>query len=138
MVLADCENELFRDSSRGQEGGSFFLATLLNRKDARTQRGKDAVDAFEEYFLLKAQARFCHYFIRKFELNPCLDNTPPLLKNASAERKRTFLHEKVSSALKDLMPFFKNAKDVDPLLIDFPVENGRRNSSKENIQKFKI
>ena len=85
MVLADCQNEMFRNGSRGLEGGSFFVSTLLNRKDARTQKGKDAVDAFEEFFLLKADARFCHYIISKFGLNPFLDNTPPLLKHASAD-----------------------------------------------------
>ena len=57
MVLADCENEMFREPSRGLEGGSYFLSTLLNRKDAHTKKGKDAIDAMEEYFLLKADAR---------------------------------------------------------------------------------
>ena len=37
MAVADCESELFRDSSRGLDGGAFFLATLLNRKDAKNK-----------------------------------------------------------------------------------------------------
>ena len=129
MVLADCENELFRDGSRGLEGGSFFLATLLNRKDARTKKGKDAIDALEEFFLLKADARFCHYFLRKFELNPCVDNTPPGLKNGSPAQKSKYLHELVVSALHDLLAYFRTAQNVDPLLLDFPVEDGRRKST---------
>ena len=129
MVLADCENELFRDESRGLEGGSFFLATLLNRKDARTKKGKDAIDALEEFFLLKADARFCHYFLRKFKLNPCVDNTPTGLKNGSPAQKSKYLHELVVSALHDLLAYFRTAKNVDPLLLDFPVEDGRRKST---------
>ena len=40
MVVADCKSELFRDGSRGLEGGAFFLATLLNRKEAQTSKGR--------------------------------------------------------------------------------------------------
>jgi hypothetical protein len=127
MVLADVENELFRDGSRGLEGGSFFLTTLLNRKDARMKRGKDAIDSLEEFFLLKSDARFCHYFLQKFQLNPSVDNTPPLLKKSTPDKKAKYLHELVGKALKDMLPYFKSAEDIDPLLIDFPVENGRRN-----------
>ena len=38
MVLADVESQLFREGSRGLPGGSFLLATVLNRKDAKTVR----------------------------------------------------------------------------------------------------
>ena len=44
MVVADCATELFRDSSRGLEGGFFFITTLLQRKEARTGKGKDSID----------------------------------------------------------------------------------------------
>ena len=54
MVLADIEHELFRDGSRGLEGGAYFAATLLNREEARTKKGKEAIDAIEEFFLLKS------------------------------------------------------------------------------------
>ena len=127
MVLADVENELFREKSRGLEGGSFFLATLLNRKDALLKKGKDAVDGLEEYFLLKADARFCHYFLNKFGLDPSIDNTPPLLKKYPSEKKAEYLHNKVAEVLRELLPFFKDAQDVDPELKDFPVQGGRRN-----------
>ena len=63
FVLADCENKLFRESSRGLEGGSFYCASVLNRKDAKLKRGKDAIEEMKEYYLLKAEATFCHLFI---------------------------------------------------------------------------
>ena len=52
MVLADCENGLFRDESRGLEGGAFVLATLLNRKEAQTSKGKNSLDSLKDFFLL--------------------------------------------------------------------------------------
>ena len=58
MVVADCESELFRDNSRGLEGGAFFVTTLLNRKEARTAKGKNAIDSFKDIFMLKSDARF--------------------------------------------------------------------------------
>ena len=90
MVLADCESELFRDNSRGLEGGSFFVATLLNRREAKTQKGKDAIDAIKDFILLKADARFCHLFINKFKLDPSYDNTPDHIKAASFDQKELF------------------------------------------------
>ena len=134
MVLADVENALFRDSSRGLEGGSFFLSTLLNRKDARCKKGKDAVDAMEEFYLLKSDARFCQYMIHKFNLDPNTDNTPPHLKTASSDMKSEYLSGLVALALKDLMPCFKSSEDVDPGLIDFPLGGGRRKSKVTNIK----
>ena len=126
MAVADCASELFRDSSRGLEGGAFFVATLLNRKDAKTKKGKDAIDALKDFLLLKADARFCQYFIMKYNLDPDIDNTPEELKNATVEKKRLFLHEKVEEVLKDLLPFFRSCSSSDPHLVDHPLQEGRR------------
>ena len=112
------------------EGGSFFLTTLLNRKDARTKKGKDAVDAMEEFYLLKSDARFCQFMIHKFNLDPNADNTPSQIKTASSDKKSEYLCGLVALVLKDLMPCFKSSEDVDPGLIDFPLGGGRR--------KFKV
>ena len=76
MVVADCESELVRDGSRGLEGGAFYAATLLNRREAKTGRGKDSIDALKDLFLLKADARFCQFFISKYKLDPAVDQTP--------------------------------------------------------------
>ena len=126
MAVADCDSELFRDSSRGLEGGAFFVATLLNRKDAKTKKGKDAIDALKDFLLLKADARFCQYFIMKNNLSPDVDNTPDELKNATDEKKKLFLHEKVEEVLKDLLPFFRSCSSSDPQLVDHPLQEGRR------------
>ena len=40
MCVADVESELFRDKSRGLEGGAFYIATLLNRKKPRLLKEK--------------------------------------------------------------------------------------------------
>ena len=50
FVVADCENTLFRDASRGLEGGYFFAASLLNRKNVKIKKGKDSIDDFKEFF----------------------------------------------------------------------------------------
>ena len=121
MALADVEHELFRDSSRGLEGGSYFIASLLNRKDARSKKGKEAIDAIEEYLLIKADARFCHIMFKKYGLKAETDNTPSELKSAPKDKKLAYIHELVASALRDLLPLFKNAQDKDPELIDHPV-----------------
>ena len=126
MVLADCESELFRDCSRGLEGGSYFVATILNRREAKTQKGKDAIDPIKDYILLKADARFCHFFINKFKLDPNFDNTPDGFKSASPGEKELFLNKMVVDALKDLMPYFKESNFEDPQLQDHPLQEGRR------------
>ena len=126
MVIADCESELFRDCSRGLEGGAFFLATILNRKEAKLKKGKDAIDSLKDFIMLKADARFCQYYIKKFNLNTDFDNTPVLLKSASPERKEKFLHDKVEEALRDLIPYFRNCSSSDPHLQDHPLQEGRR------------
>ena len=79
MVLADCESELVRDGSRGLEGGAFFAATLLNRKEAQTSKGKHSMDALKDFYALKSDARFIQYFLHKFDLDPQKDNTPNLM-----------------------------------------------------------
>ena len=127
MVLADTENQLFRDRSRGLPGGSFLLATILNRKDAKTKKGKDAVEAFREFFLLKADATFANFFLHKYKLNDQVDNTPILLRNASPDRKIHYLHKLVLDALKDLLPYFKDVEISSCQLDDFPLAAGRRN-----------
>ena len=80
MVVADCESELFRDNSRGLHGGAFFVATLLNRKEAKTARGKDNIDSLKDLINLKVDARFCHYYIKRNNLDPDVDNTPDDVK----------------------------------------------------------
>ena len=126
MVVADCESELFRDSSRGLEGGAFFVATILNRKEAKTQKGKDAIDSLKDFILLKSDARFCHYVIKKFELDPNTDNTPYGIKSAKYEDKEAFVNRMVEEALRDLLPYFKDCKFEDPQLQDHPLQEGRR------------
>ena len=126
MVIADCHNELFRDCSRGLDGGAFFAATILNRKDAKTKKGKDAIDAIKDFILLKGDARFCQYFISKYNLDPSLDNTPESIKKSSPAEKEEFVHKKVNEALRDLIPFFRGCCYEDPQLTDHPLQDGRR------------
>ena len=71
MVVADCESQLFRDNSRGLEGGAYFQATILQRKEAKTGKGKDSIDALSDMLLLKADVRFNHYFIMFYNLSLC-------------------------------------------------------------------
>ena len=126
MVVADCEKELFMDTSRGLEGGAFFAATLLNRKDVKTQRGKDAIDSMKDFILLKSDARFCQYFLKKFDLDPTYDNTPDGLKAAKHDDKEAFVHNLVEKALRDLIPYFRESSSEDPQLVDHPLQEGRR------------
>ena len=125
FVLADCENQLFREKSRGLPGGSFLLATILNRKDVKSKKGKDAIEAFKEFFLLKSDAMFNNYFIYKYQLDDLVDNSPPLLKHSSSEVKAKYLYDLVSEALKDLLPHFKSAEMDLCELDDFPLTEGR-------------
>ena len=127
MVVADCENEMFRDTSKGLEGGSFFVATILNRKEAKTGKGKNSIDALHDFILLKADVRFCHYYIYRNNLDPNIDNTPVLLKNKSHDLKEAFLQNEVEKALRELLPFFKDCSSEDPKLNDHPLQTGRRN-----------
>ena len=53
MVVADCVSELFLDGSRGLDGAGFFAATLLNRKETQTSKGKNSLDSLKELFILK-------------------------------------------------------------------------------------
>ena len=82
MVVADCINE-FREVSRGLEGGVFFEATMLNRREANTGKGKDSIDSLKDFFPTK----FCQYFIKKYDIDPSYDNTPDLMKKASCADK---------------------------------------------------
>ena len=136
MVVADCESELFRDNSRGLEGGAFFATTLLNRKEARTAKGKNAIDSFKDIFMLKSDARFIQYFLIKYNFDPSEDNTPPLLKTKSPEEKRDFLHDLVARCLRDLLPYFKQSRlsdETHELLIDHPLQQGRREIRSQNM-----
>ena len=126
MVVADCESKLFRDSSRGLEGGAFFQATILHRKEAKLGKGKDSIDALKDMILLKADARFCQCYIKKKNLDPNIDNTPPLIKSASPQRKQSYLHQEVANVLRDLLPEFKHCRLEDPMLQDHPLQEGRR------------
>ena len=107
MVVADCGNELFRDTSRGLEGGAFFAATLLQRKRAKTGKGKDSIDELKDFMLLKADVRFCQYLIETNGLNQNIDNTPSLVKKASKEDKARYLYAMTEKALRDLLPYFR-------------------------------
>ena len=127
MVLADVESSLFRDNTRGLEGGAFSTATLLNRKKAKLSRGKDDIDAIKEYISIKGEARFAQYFLAKYDLDPSKDNTPDLLKTGSENAKKEYLHDKVRGALKDLLPMFRDCTGVMPDMKDFPVR------AKENV-----
>ena len=137
MVVADCESELVRDGSRGLEGGAFFAATLLNRKEAKAGRGKDSIDALKDLILLKGDARFCQYFLMKFGLDPEEDQTPPEIKSTGPENKESFMHQKVELALKDLLPYFSTCNlHEDPDLSDHPLQEGRRprySAARENV-----
>ena len=126
MVVADCEKELFMDNSRGLEGGAFFAATLLNRKDVKTQKAKDAIDSMKDFILLKADARFCQYLLHKFDLDPAVDNTPDSIKRATHNEKEAFVHNYVEEALRDLLPYFRDCSNEDPHLVDHPLQEGRR------------
>ena len=126
MVVADCESELFRDGSRGLHGGAFFVATLLNRKEAKTARGKDNIDSLKDLILLKVDARFCHYYISRNNLDPEVDNTPDNVKESSVDEKVDFLHVQVAEVLRELLPYFKKCSLEDPLLHDHPLQEGRR------------
>ena len=126
MVVADCESELFRDGSRGLHGGAFFVATLLNRKEAKTARGKDNIDSLKDLILLKVDARFCHYYISRNNLDPEVDNTPDNVKESSVDEKVNFLHMQVAEVLRELLPYFKKCSLEDPLLHDHPLQEGRR------------
>ena len=121
MVLADVESSLFRDNSRGLEGGAFSTATLLNRKKAKLSKGKDDIDAIKDYISIKGDARFAQYFLAKYNLDPSKDHTPDLLKTGSENAKKEYLHQKVRGALKDLLPMFRDCTGVMPDMKDFPV-----------------
>ena len=128
FVLADCENELIRDPSRGLEGGAFFLATLLNRKEAKAGKGKNSFNELKDFMLLKGDARFCHCFLNKFGLDPDQDNTPENIKNATTDIKVKYIHDMVSEALLDLLPYYATCLNAEPLPLDYPLQNGRRRS----------
>ena len=126
MVVADCESELFMDSSRGLEGGAFFVATILNRKEAKAKKGKDAIDEIKDFILIKSDARFCQYFVKKYDLDPSRDNTPDLMKSKKYDEKEAFVHKLVEDALRDLLPYFRACRNEDPKLEDHPLQDGRR------------
>ena len=104
--------------SRGLAGGAFFMATLLNRKEAKTARGKDDIDSLKDFILLKGDVRFCQYFICSKNLDPEVDNTPDDIKAAGADQKVAYLHKHVE-ALRELLPFFRNCKFEDLQLGNF-------------------
>ena len=138
MVIADCESELVRDGSRGLEGGAFFEATILNRKEAKVGKGKDAIDPIKDFLQIKSDARFCQYFVKKYDLDLDKDNSPEHLRSASDEVKKAYLHTKVQEVLRDLLPQFRNSSFEDPQLLDHPLEGGRRpkyQPARENTRK---
>ena len=127
--MADCESELFREDSRGLNGGAFFLATLLNRKEAKTSKGKNNIDSLKDFYLLKSDARFIQYFVLKFDIDPLTDNTPDLLKSATNEEKINYLHDLVSQCLSELLPFFRESSistDTTTQLWNHPLQKGSK------------
>ena len=137
MCLADVESELFRDNSRGLDGGAFSTATLLNRKKAKMSKGKDEIDALKDFINIKSQARFNQYFLSKFELDPMVDNTPDLLKSGTNKAKIEFLHGKVEEALRDLLPMFRKCSGKLPDMEDFPVKPKNNPSTDPGVVKRK-
>ena len=80
----------------------------------------------KDFVLLKGDARFCHFFLSKFNLDPDVDATPDLVKTGTSKQKEAFVHSKVEEALRDLLPFFRKCSLEDPLLDDHPLQEGRR------------
>ena len=110
------------------------MATLLNRKEVKTSKGKNAIDSFKDFFLVKSDARFIQYFLAKFNFNSLEDNTPPLIKTKSPEEKVSYLHCLVAECLRDLLPFFIESKisdDTAELLLDHPLQLGRKDSRRK-------
>ena len=122
MCVADLESGLFRECSRGLDGGAFTTATLLHRNKAKLSKGKDAIDALKDFITIKAEARFVQYFLAKYALDPSVDNTPPSLRTAPASKKEAYLHEKVQEALRDLLPQFRECTGVLPNMDNFPFQ----------------
>lgn len=87
FVVVDCANVLLREKSRGSDGGVFFEASMLKRKEAKHAKAKDAIDELKDFMFLKGEVRFCHYFIHKYKLDPTFDNTPDLIKSANWVKK---------------------------------------------------
>ena len=129
FVLADCESQLFREKSRGLSGGSYLLATLLNRKDAKNRKGKEAVEALGDFYKLKTDTTFNNFFFFKYGIKSDIDNTPEWLMSKSSTDKANYLHRMVADALRDLMPYFADACLDYNVLPDFPLENGRIDSN---------
>ena len=124
--MADCENQLIRDTSRGLDGGSFYCASLLNRKDAKMRKGKEAIEELNDFFILKSHARFCHLLIKKYKLNKDIDNTPTLLRKADPHKKARYIHDLVADVLRDLLPDYSKCEFSNPQLHDFPLSEGRK------------
>ena len=98
------------------------MATILNRKEAKTGKGKDSIDPIKDFLMIKADARCCQFFIKKYNLDPDIDNTPDVMKSATKEQKEAFVHTKVEGALRDLLPFFRSCSYADPELDDHPLQ----------------
>ena len=129
-------SELFRDNSRGMEGGAFSIAVLLNRKKAKSAKGKDNIDALKEFIVLKGEACFSHFFLAKYNLNPDVDNTPDELKKGTKGEKAAYIHSLVNDALKDLLPMFEKSSGVTPDMTDYPV--GKKYTDKSDISQDQL
>jgi len=113
------------------EGGAFSIAVLLNRKKAKSAKGKDNIDALKEFIVLKGEACFSHFFLAKYNLNPDVDNTPDELKKGTKGEKAAYIHSLVKDALKDLLPMFEKSSGVTPDMTDYPV--GKKYTDKSDI-----
>ena len=123
MTMADISSRLFRDNSRGLDGGSFSTAIMLNRKKANSSKGKDNISALSDFYVIKAQGRFIQFFLEKYSLNPDIDNSPEHLKTRSKEEKAAYLNNLTKEALQDLLPVFKDCTGVMPDMTDFPMQH---------------
>ena len=123
MTMADISSRLFRDNARGLEGGAFSTAILLNRKKANVAKGKDNISALSDFYVIKAQGRFCQYFLEKYNLNPDVDNTPDYLKTKTNKEKAAYLNNLTKDALQDLLSLFEDCTGVMPDMTDFPMQH---------------
>ena len=70
--------------------------------------------------MIKAEARFVHYFLAKYSLDPNVDNTPDELRSKWKVEKEAYIHGLVKEALHDLLPQFKKCTGIMPNMNDFP------------------
>ena len=78
----------------------------------------------KEFYLLKSDARFVHYFINKFNIDTDKDNTPNNIKTATRQAQVAYLHGLVAECLIDLLPYFKDTSNNTEDLVNHPLQGG--------------